>query len=92
MEEYTCVKRSAYIEYSHQSPGLQVSDYVADAIGSYIKAQASGRQENYAREVSMFEKYVRPCLRRNPEDQTIIGWGALNVPTQDASNLMRANQ
>jgi hypothetical protein len=82
VKEYTCVKRSAYIEYSHQSPGMQVSDYVAGAIGSYIKAHASGRQESYARGIAMFENYVNPCLRRNPEDQAIIGWGALNVPTQ----------
>lgn len=83
VKEYTCVKRSAYIEYSHQSPGMQVSDYVAGAIGSYIKAHASARQESYARGVAMFENYIYPCLRRNPKDQTIIGWGALNVPTQD---------
>jgi hypothetical protein len=55
VKKYTCIKRSACIEYSHQSPGMQVSGYVAGAIGSYIKAHALGRQASYAR--------VLRCLR-----------------------------
>ena len=84
VRKYTCIKRSAYIEYSHQSPGMQVSDYVAGAIGSYIKANALGKQTSYARGIAMFENYVKPCLRRSPHNGDLIGWGALNVPTQSA--------
>jgi len=84
VSKYTCIKRSAYIEYSHQSPGMQVSDYVAGAIGSYIKAHALGRQASYARGIAMFENYVKPSLRRSPRNGDLIGWGALNVPTQSA--------
>ncbi len=78
VRKYTCIKRSAYIEYSHQSPGMQVSDYVAGAIGSYIKAHALGRQASYARGIAMFENYVKPYLRRSPHNGELIGWGALN--------------
>jgi len=82
VRQYTCIKRSAYIEHSHQSPGMQVSDYVAGVIGSYIKAQVSGQQTNYARGISMFDNHIRPILRNNSATNQVTGYGALNVPTQ----------
>jgi len=82
VRQYTSIKRSAYIEHSHQSPGMQVSDYVAGVIGSFIKAQVSGQQTNYARGISMFNNHIRPILRNNPTTKQVTGYGALNVPTQ----------
>ena len=82
VRQYTCIKRSAYIEHSHQSPGMQVSDYVAGVIGSYIKALVSNQQTNYARGISMFDNHIRPILRSNPANNQVTGYGALNVPTQ----------
>jgi hypothetical protein len=82
VQRYTCIKRSAYVEHSHQSPGMQVSDYVAGVVGSYIKAKFSGQQTNYAHGISMFENHIRPILRNNPANNQITGYGVLNVPTQ----------
>jgi hypothetical protein len=77
VKKYSCIKSSTYIEYSNQSIGIQIADYIAGAIGSFF---ISKKCEGYDCGVSMFNKYILPNLRR--ENSTIIGFGILNVPTQ----------
>lgn len=79
VKNYTCIKCSAYIEYSHQSPGVQLADYIAGTIGSYFKSKNT---DSYEHGLKMFNEYIEPNLRR--ENNTIVGYGALNVPTQRA--------
>jgi len=77
VKRYSAIKSSAYIEYSHQSVGVQLAGYVSGAIGSFFKSKTSS---SYQRGLDMFNSYILPNLRR--DKNMIVGYGALNVPTQ----------
>ncbi len=75
--EFSHIKDSLNIEYSHQSVGVQMADLAAGVVNSFFKAQHN--PGNYERGLKMFEESIKPILRHlNGE---ICGYGLMEVPT-----------
>lgn len=75
IEKYSHIKDSLNIEFSHQSCGIQIADYIAGAFSSVIKAN---HINNYKDGVEMFYKYIHPYLRRGYNG--LWGFGLREVP------------
>jgi hypothetical protein len=76
IDSYKHIKDSLNIEHSHQSVGIQLSDYISGTFSSFLKGRDS---TNYDRGKQMFYRYVYPNLRKNYG--TIWGVGIREVPS-----------
>ena len=76
IDSYKHIKDSLNIEHSHQSVGIQLSDYISGTFSAFLKGRNSG---NYDRGKQMFYKYVHPNLRTY--NGTIWGVGIREVPS-----------
>jgi hypothetical protein len=72
---YTHIKDSLNIEYSHHSVGIQLADYVA---GTFV-----GFTRRYAASEEIFTECVLPHLRRGPRGE-VLGYGVREVPRSPA--------
>lgn len=71
VKEYSHIKDSLNLEYSHHSAGIQIADFLAGVITGVLKG--------YDRSVEIFMKAVYPTLRRYKGN--ILGAGICEVPT-----------
>jgi hypothetical protein len=75
IDSYKHIKDSLNIEYSHQSVGIQLSDYISGTFSAFLKGRDNA---SYNRGKQMFYKYVHPNLRTY--SGTIWGSGIREVP------------
>ncbi|WP_288984698.1 DUF3800 domain-containing protein [uncultured Flavobacterium sp.] len=71
VQNYTHVKDSLNLEFSHHSTGIQLADFLAGVM--------SGTLKGYERSVQIFNNAVRPMLR--DYKNKILGAGICEVPT-----------
>jgi hypothetical protein len=76
IEKYKFLKDSLNIENSHQSVGIQISDYISGAFSALLKSKIDN---NYDRGVKMFFECVFPNLRRSYNGK-VEGYGIREVP------------
>lgn len=76
IKKYSHIKDGLNIEYSHQSVGIQLTDYLAGTFGSFIKSFES---KNYEKGVNMFLNNIYPFIRKNNKND-IWGYGIIEVP------------
>jgi hypothetical protein len=79
INEYKHIKDSLNIEHSHQSVGIQLSDFISGAFSAVLKSFDSG---NYGRGRDMFLKYVHPNLRSHYG--SFWGYGLREVPSSSS--------
>jgi hypothetical protein len=72
--EYSSIKDSLSIEFSHHSVGIQIADFIA---GSF-----NGLLRSYKRSSQIFRENVQPYLRKGP-DGNIFGYGIREIPKND---------
>lgn len=88
IKNYSHIKDGLNIEYSHQSVGIQITDYIAGAFGSFIKSFDSN---NYEKGVNMFLNSIHPLLRKS-DNGNIWGYGIREVPSNiDFRNYLKSN-
>lgn len=75
IKSYKSIKDSLNIEYSHQSVGIQLSDYISGAFSAFLKGLYSSK---YNKGKDMFYKYVHPNLRTLKS--SVWGYGIREVP------------
>lgn len=78
IQNYSNVKDSLNIEYSHHSLGIQLADFLAGCFSGYLKGHKSS--------VDLFNVYILPLLRKY--NGTVHGAGIIEVPTD--SNIRSA--
>lgn len=83
IKQYKHIKDSLNIEYSHQSCGIQIADYIAGAFSSVLK---SNSKNNYKDGVEMYFKYIHPYLRKNWVGNR-WGYGLREVPRSRSARL-----
>ncbi|MBZ9628141.1 DUF3800 domain-containing protein [Psychroflexus sp. CAK1W] len=71
VKNYTHIKDSLNLEYSHHSTGIQIADYLAGVITGVLKS--------YDRSIEIFNKAVYPTLRNY--NQKILGAGICEIPS-----------
>lgn len=71
IENYTHIKDSINLEFSHHSIGIQIADYLAGVMVGVLKG--------YDRSIKIFENSVRPTLRNY--NKKILGAGICEIPT-----------
>lgn len=71
VQEYTHIKDSINLEFSHHSIGIQLADYLAGIMAGTLKG--------YDRSVQIFNNAVRPTLRNH--NKKILGAGVCEIPT-----------
>ena len=71
IKNYTHIKDSLNLEYSHHSTGIQIADFLAGVITGVLKG--------YDRSIEIFNKAVRPTLRNY--NNKILGAGICEVPS-----------
>ncbi|QPH41020.1 DUF3800 domain-containing protein [Pedobacter endophyticus] len=76
ISSYKHIKDSLNIEYSHQSVGIQLTDFISGAFSSILKGLKSN---NYEMGKIMFYDYIYPNLRCHK--QTVWGAGIREVPS-----------
>ena len=77
INEYTCIKDSLNIEYSHHSVGIQIADYIAGCFSGFLRG--------FKVSTGMYSKRVTPFLRCD-ENNNILGYGIREVPR---NNIIR---
>jgi len=75
IDSYKHIKDSLNIEHSHQSVGIQLSDFISGTFSAFLKGRDN---TNYNRGKQLFYKYVHPSLRTY--NGTIWGAGIREVP------------
>lgn len=86
IDSYKHIKDSLNIEHSHQSVGIQLSDYISGTFSAFLKGRYSS---NYDRGKQMFYKYIHPNLRTY--NGTIWGVGIREVPSDMSYRRELAN-
>lgn len=81
IKNYTNIKDSVNIEFSHQSTGIQLADYIAGAFGSYLKSFIDA--DKYTKGHDMFLKHIYPNIRSD-KNGDIFGFGLYEVPTNNS--------
>ncbi|MEL7005609.1 MAG: DUF3800 domain-containing protein [Bacteroidota bacterium] len=76
IHSYKHIKDSLNIEHSHQSVGIQISDYISGTFSAILKGRSS---EKYDRGKKMFYNHVYPNLRKH--NGRIWGIGVREVPS-----------
>lgn len=71
VQNYTHVKDSLNLEFSHHSTGIQIADFLAGVMAGTLKG--------YERSVQIFNNAVKPVLR--DYNNKILGAGICEVPT-----------
>lgn len=71
IEEYTHIKDSLNLEYSHHSIGIQLADYIAGCTVGILR--------QYVTSIEFFNQSIRPNLRTYRSQ--IFGAGVIEVPT-----------
>lgn len=71
VKNYSHIKDSLNLEYSHHSTGIQIADFLAGTMSGVLKG--------YDRSISIFNNAVYPTLRRYKN--SILGAGICEVPT-----------
>lgn len=74
IQNYDHILDNLNLEYSHQSAGLQVADYLAGAFFSLITDRPLGKK--------LFKKYIFDCLRKNQSGE-FMGFGVIHIPKSD---------
>jgi hypothetical protein len=78
IRDYAHIKDSLNLEYSHQSAGIQVADYLAGAFFSLLTDRPLGKK--------LFRDYIFDCLRKEDKSGKLMGYGVVEVPK---SHLLR---
>lgn len=73
VKNYSHIKDSLNLEYSHHSAGIQIADFLAGVITGVLKG--------YDRSIEIFNKAIYPTLRHNK--RKILGAGICEVPTNN---------
>jgi len=76
INSYKHIKDSLNIEYSHQSVGIQITDYISGTYSAVLKGR---KTSNYDRGKNMFYNNVYPYLRKY--NGVIWGAGIREVPS-----------
>ena len=71
VKNYTHIKDSLNLEYSHHSTGIQIADFLAGVITGVLKG--------YGRSIEIFNKAVYPTLRNY--NNKILGAGICEIPS-----------
>ena len=74
IQNYSHIKDSLNLEYSHHSVGIQIADYIAGSFGGFLKG--------YEKSKEIFNDRIRPYLRADSNGE-ILGFGIMEVPTND---------
>lgn len=76
--QYTNLHHSIYTDNSAYSPGIQLADYAAGIMNSYIRRNLLS-PNNYQFAVELFDEYINPKLRHSMQG-VICGYGVIDVP------------
>jgi hypothetical protein len=87
IDSYKHIKDSLNIEHSHQSVGIQISDFISGTFSAFLKGRNS---TNYDLGKQMFFKYIHPNLRTY--NGTIWGVGIREVPSDMTYRRELANE
>lgn len=71
VKNYSHIKDSLNLEYSHHSTGIQIADFLAGVITGFLKG--------YDRSIDIFNKAVYPTLRNY--NKKILGAGICEIPS-----------
>lgn len=71
IREYSHIKDSLNLEYSHHSTGIQFADYIAGSSGGFLK--------EYPKSKEIFNVRVMPYLRTGDKGE-ILGYGIIEIP------------
>ncbi len=71
IQNYTHIKDSLNLEFSHHSAGIQLADFLSGVMAGTLKG--------YDRSIEIFNKAVRPTLRNY--QNKIMGAGICEIPT-----------
>ncbi|HRD23088.1 MAG TPA: DUF3800 domain-containing protein [Candidatus Hydrothermia bacterium] len=74
IQNYSHIKDSLNLEYSHHSVGIQLGDYVAGSFGGFLKG--------YEESKKIFNNKIKPYLRTG-SNKEILGFGIMEVPKND---------
>jgi hypothetical protein len=74
IQNYSHIKDSLNLEYSHQSAGIQFADYIAGSFGGFLKGYKSSKK--------IFNNRIRPHLRTGSNGE-ILGYGIKEIPKND---------
>lgn len=78
IKNYSHVKDSLNIEYSHHSVGIQLADYISGVFNSVLKCSDI---ERYKGSLDIFFNVVSPLLRHS--GNRVYGYGLLEIPRND---------
>ena len=79
IEKYSFIKDSLNIENSHQSVGIQISDYISGAFSAILKSDMG----DYSLGIKMFNDSIKPYLREYHGN--IYGIGIREVPRRESN-------
>lgn len=71
IRNYSHIKDSLNIEYSHQSAGIQLADFIAGCFAGMLR--------KFDFSTKLFHERIKPYLRKGPNGQ-ILGYGIREVP------------
>lgn len=77
IKEYTHIKDSLNLEFSHHSTGIQLSDFLSGVMAGVLKG--------YGKSVEIFNNTIRPTLRNY--NHKILGAGICEIPTNQTERL-----
>jgi len=72
ISKFKHLKDTMSVEISSHSFGIQMADYAAGIFSGFLR--------DFKDSKSLFNKYIRPKLRRNPLGKEIIGYGIKDTP------------
>lgn len=72
INKYSHIKDSINIEFSHQSSGIQLADFIAGSI--------RGLLNGYQYSAQLYGKRIKPYLRKNTVNGEVLGYGVIEVP------------
>lgn len=73
IEEYRHIKDSLNMEFSHDSVGIQLADFIAGAFNGFLRG--------YDTSTDIVKCSIYPKLRKKPENSEVIGFGVIDVPS-----------
>lgn len=70
---------------SHQSCGIQLSDYISGVFLSFLRYNTQ-EPNNYKEGVGLFYKHIREKIRKSSHNN-IFGWGVIDVPHNEKNRM-----
>jgi len=77
VQSFPNIKDSLNLEYSHQSVGIQLADYICGFTYGYIKG--------YDKSIEIFKKHIFNRIHRNSNSKCLAGYGIMEIPSDSVT-------